>query len=1128
MNILLLATAWGPRFGGINAFNRDFAQGLSKCLDINDNVFCAVIGPSIKDIQDAAQNGVILVPVCSQTPHHNFEALLLDEVWSWLNNKVESLAVDVWVGHDVISGEAALDAASRFGGIAALIHHMSYVSYQNYKQESSQEAEEKHFQQKILFSSNATLFSVGPLLQKSCQELSGKESFQLIPGFPEEIVDSKSSNNRLVAIAYGRMEKASDRIKQGRLAVASFGEAIYRVRSQELSLEAFNDPRMYIVGLESESDHEEKAIKLIADKYAKRATNVFALPFDQDRKRLFERMSEANLSLMLSWHEGFGLTGWEAIAAEVPLILTERSGLYQLIEESLAGTGTGCVECVDIRGCRSDDEENFTKNDLETVSLKIMKIGADLTKYKKNAVQLKTALIEKLECTWLHTAEQFIVDLSTDNPSSSNLTTTAEKIISRKIRETQRQETEESSYDPSVMLVPFATQQKFVDRDYFQCLLDFIKSGSGLVILTGPSGCGKSRTAKELFNLAKNQSMPFDIQIWITLTEGPFSDIETIVNKSVTELGAREVLTAPFPRKVEVLHNLLEKKRVLLIIDNFENEFPESISETLDFIRRLPSTCQVVVTTTIADTDLFDKTKQINVSEFDIFETEEFLKELLSLRGPLPFDSTDSLFLEKIQIYTGGSPRAIELVVSALRHTSPEQLFSELDDLLGLNPGPTAGRPSRFRSTLEKLHVPGWKRLDQNARKLLRVAKVFRGPADSRALQEAASLSYGEFNSAMSRLIDNSFAQPVADESGYRYMLHHSTHLFLLNSEGEEEFDITSVFQRLARYFTNKLRLHPEGANLFEPDMETILAVSVWCERNGAHSSLTDLCMGAYDILFSLGLFQERISQAKLAKVSAVKIENLSLAAHFVTVSASTETMLGNYSSAEMELKQGMEYALDSGDELRVIYMKRCQALNLYRSKDIDGALTTIKGLERQALSQLAKERTPDRIKEAQHAYIDVVALQAAISLFIGHIAEAKKYFDLMLNACKEAGWYRATSYPIRDLAEINFCTGGSKSKTRASLKEAMEIASSTSDYRQTARIEMSLAKLSLLSGRFRMARRYRDNARNVFFNMGLENELAELDAMYGELSIVGRMKRFYKLFQRPKIYYGNSPIGGE
>ena len=45
-NFMLLATAWGARHGGINAFNRDFAVGLATALGTDGTVFCAVISSS--------------------------------------------------------------------------------------------------------------------------------------------------------------------------------------------------------------------------------------------------------------------------------------------------------------------------------------------------------------------------------------------------------------------------------------------------------------------------------------------------------------------------------------------------------------------------------------------------------------------------------------------------------------------------------------------------------------------------------------------------------------------------------------------------------------------------------------------------------------------------------------------------------------------------------------------------------------------------------------------------------------------------------------------------------------------------------------------------------------------------
>jgi len=54
--------------------------------------------------------------------------------------------------------------------------------------------------------------------------------------------------------------------------------------------------------------------------------------------------------MMPSWHEGFGLVAWEAIAAGIPLILGKNSGVYRYLLENYPGAETGYVYAVDLRG----------------------------------------------------------------------------------------------------------------------------------------------------------------------------------------------------------------------------------------------------------------------------------------------------------------------------------------------------------------------------------------------------------------------------------------------------------------------------------------------------------------------------------------------------------------------------------------------------------------------------------------------------------------------------------------------------------------------------------------------------------------------------------------------------------
>src|SRR5690606_11724612 len=94
-----------------------------------------------------------------------------DEIVAYLAEHRATTAVDVWVGHDVISGEAALEAA-KTGGRAVLIHHMDFFDYQNLKGGSGEKAAKNHKRQSDLFSTeHAILFGVGTELANSAVRL---------------------------------------------------------------------------------------------------------------------------------------------------------------------------------------------------------------------------------------------------------------------------------------------------------------------------------------------------------------------------------------------------------------------------------------------------------------------------------------------------------------------------------------------------------------------------------------------------------------------------------------------------------------------------------------------------------------------------------------------------------------------------------------------------------------------------------------------------------------------------------------------------------------------------------------------------------------------------------------------
>ena len=411
-NFMLLATAWGPKYGGINAFSMDFACGLANTLGANGKVFCAVLSPLREDVEDATARGVHLVAIARPADSGAYDKSWALDVWRKFAEDAPDQVIDWWVGHDVVTGWAAVEGPTVAGcGRSALIMHMNYADYQTYKGGVGERASEKERDQRRLFPKADRCFANGPLLRDALCEIV-TDVFMLVPGFAD--VPVRPSSHRLHVITFGRMDRESDRIKQGGLAVAGFASAINHAWSHAGSPEKLkSNPQMRVIGINEPGGIEEQSLKRLADQRADRIVNLIAVRFDENRGQLFDELGRANISLMLSWHEGFGLTGWEAVAGEVPLIVSRQTGLWQLLKETFGErSAQGYVRVVDVRGQEgNDDIANFRPDDEAAIRDAIIECTASLAEARSTAARLKADMREKWICTWENTAKEFCTGL---------------------------------------------------------------------------------------------------------------------------------------------------------------------------------------------------------------------------------------------------------------------------------------------------------------------------------------------------------------------------------------------------------------------------------------------------------------------------------------------------------------------------------------------------------------------------------------------------------------------------------------------------------------------------------------------------------------------------------------------
>jgi glycosyltransferase involved in cell wall biosynthesis len=403
VHFVVFATAWGSAHGGINAFNRDFCGALAKCL--KGTIACIVPAASIDEQNDARRQGVVLSPLGSVSTD-KFDSRSLPSVLEI----ADFTEVEYWIGHDIITGEFATTVRNQAGkGSLAIIMHQSYEAYAEVKHSIADS--DKALRQKDIFEKADKSFAIGPLLHKRLLDWSAKGQL-IVPGL--NIVEHRPAENALKVVVFGRLTRDNTLIKGIELAGYSVAEAIKRTRAAH-SNSIVADTLIKFIGTDPQ-DPYAKTIKSGIEKRAGLPVNVSLIPFVSARD-LIRHIKGSNLSMMLSWHEGFGLTAWESIGAGIPLIISRKSGVYELLKDH-GGPACGCVKSIEVLGSSSTTEP-FQEVDLEAAAAAVLDTTRDIKAAIRDAQYLRNFLKE-VGYTWESAALKFIHALEQESYLRTN------------------------------------------------------------------------------------------------------------------------------------------------------------------------------------------------------------------------------------------------------------------------------------------------------------------------------------------------------------------------------------------------------------------------------------------------------------------------------------------------------------------------------------------------------------------------------------------------------------------------------------------------------------------------------------------------------------------------------------
>ncbi|QDE91906.1 hypothetical protein BHS06_24585 [Myxococcus xanthus] len=363
LTIVTVGTGWSSSKGGLSTFNRHLSLGISK---LGHAAVCVVDAYDDHERTSARQAGVELVLASDARAQSRFSSDC------------------IVVGHGRITGLLAREIAAKAGCRRVHFLHMSPEAIEPYKRGASEamtKADER-LRSEIELALDADLVAaVGPRLQRDLATILHDRMERVVsflPGLPSEFGPWPLSSNPPQGIQCLLMGRVEDfELKGVDIAVRAMSLVCHGGLDGE--------PRLIIRGLSPETtdEIEQRILQIVVPGTLDHRLR----PFTSNEKDVAEDILQSSLLLMPSREEGFGLTGLEAIAAGIPVIISSRSGLADFLRQE--GLERNVVSPV--TGERERDAINW-RHDIEFVL-------RDRTAAFARARELRTKLAARLSWT---------------------------------------------------------------------------------------------------------------------------------------------------------------------------------------------------------------------------------------------------------------------------------------------------------------------------------------------------------------------------------------------------------------------------------------------------------------------------------------------------------------------------------------------------------------------------------------------------------------------------------------------------------------------------------------------------------------------------------------------------------
>lgn len=630
-------------------------------------------------------------------------------------------------------------------------------------------------------------------------------------------------------------------------------------------------------------------------------------------------------------------------------------------------------------------------------------------------------------------------------------------------------------------LPPLTTSHFVLRAEPSTAVFEGLRQRCAVVVIVSLGGMGKTSLAREvaahcLRPPESGEHEPcFDAAVWI-------SDKDTPGSTSLTRLLDEIAYTLDYPgltrleqtHKRREIEHLLKRRRILLIVDNFETITDAAL---LPWLLRLPEPSKALVTTREYRKEFQQGAWLVELGGMAETEARQLIAERSrQLKLQLPPDETT---IQQLIGVTGGNPKAIEVVLGLAKSTGHalaqaiEQLRSGPDHLFA------------------DLFTLSWSLLGQDAQQILLATTLFPTSVDSSALAEVAGLSEPVFFAAVRQLTELALLdteqlddpqQPA--RAPIRRAIHPLTRAFLERQQAVQAAFLGHARERWLAWAVRtaaRVGYAVEDLARLEPlDREepTLFAALTWAFAHNRNAEVIQIARGIEFYYYVRAQWSKKLYLHQLYIEAARRLGDIGEEIVALTLHIQLLSRQGNAAAAAAyvsRLRECVRSHPPRGE--RFFHVEH--ASGLYQLAE--GHAAAAEGCWRRVLDPAQAHGLPAHmVIGAQHWLAVCLAQQ-------GKHDEARSLYESALTQARQHGYQRMVARNQLQLALLDLSDGevaramGRLEESRAHTRER--------DWEQRARIQQALAHVHLRTGNRAVARAALLEAIDLFDRMGLAVE---------------------------------------